>query len=238
MNKPFGMRAELQGFPWKDLAEEIEKDGILIKIANGIMDVGYDNEQDKEKAKRVAKLYIYAQSLRAGQKIKASFNHTWRTNASGDTDRDVSLGDQVSTSDRVQIQTLTHEVSITGRASIVTQEMHDSASFSNDTAMVSKALRDLTLEKALSYFSDEAINDDRPLYGIYKAIEVITKHLGGNGNQKLGQLVDQNEKYVSDVMQTTQIQRHAITFGRRKLSDDAYRQRAKNLIEAYANSLP
>jgi hypothetical protein len=117
--------------------------------------------------------------------------------------------------------------------------MHDSASPANDTSMVNKALKDKTLKNALHYFSEEVVDDDRPLYGVYKALEVIAHHLGRrDGWRQLGVLAGQNEAFVTDIRQTTQLQRHAVTSAHRRLTDDECKELAKILIHAYANSLP
>lgn len=237
MNTPYGLRAELQGYLWKDIAEEFEKDGIKIKVVNGIMEVGYDKEEDGEKAKKIVQLYINSQNLRSGKKVTADFNHTWRPNASGGADYRISLSDTLNVDERVQAQIQTHQVSISGRAYIVNQQMHDSASFSNDSAMVDKALKDEILDKALGYFSEEVVDNDRPLYGVYKAIEVITKHLGRDGRKKLAALAGKSKKYISDLMETTNTKRHAITDARSLITDNECKERAKVLIQSYANSL-
>ena len=60
--------------------------------------------------------------------------------------------------------------------------------------MVSKALGDTTLRTALRYFNEEVVDDNRPLYGIYKAIEVIAHHLGNDGWKQLAALAGKNKK--------------------------------------------
>ena len=57
------------------------------------------------------------------------------------------------------------------------------------------------------------------------------------GREKLARLVGQGVRYVDDLMQTTQIMRHARTQAKRVLVDEECRQRAKILIEAYAGAI-
>lgn len=237
MNTPYGLRAELQGYPWKDIAEEFENDGIKIKVAVGIMEVGYDKEEDGEKAKKIAQLYVNSQNFRNGKKITANFNHTWKPSVSRGRHFSQMLNDQINMNDRLQGQSQTHQASITGRAYIVSAQMRDNASFINDSVMVDKALRDEILAEALDYFSKEVVENDRPLYGVYKAVEIITSHLGENGRKKLAALADKPEKYVSDLMYTANIERHAISAAKPLISDNECKERATTLIKAYANSI-
>lgn len=233
MNKPFGLRAELQGYPWKDITEEFVTDGITIKIYSGLIEVGYDKQVDEMKARRLAKLYIHSQSLRIGRRLTAVFNHSWTTKAADGSFHSVNVSDTVTASDRVR----TNQVTITGKANIVKPQVHDSASFTNDTAMVEKALRYPALEEALEYFTEEVVDDERPLYGVYKSVEKLTHELGKDGRKTLGLLAGKNEKYVSEVMETTNTKRHAVSPARKLLSDEECIERAKLLINAYAASL-
>ena len=57
------------------------------------------------------------------------------------------------------------------------------------------------------------------------------------GRDKLAQLANHPEKYVSDVMETTQLTRHAHTQARQLLTDSECRERARILIEAFARSI-
>jgi hypothetical protein len=241
MNKLCGAQGEIVNFPFKDVHDIFyNQNGIEIEIKEGNLYVGVDDEAKLDEAKELAHLHLFAWSLRQNIKVGVDFNHTWKTNAQGNQDNFLDLHDNVRVVDHLQIQTVTHQVSIKGSALIVTQEMHDSASPANDTSMVNKALKDKTLKNALRYFSEEVVDDDRPLYGIYKALEVIAHHLGGgrDGWRQLGVLAGQNEVFVTDVKQTTQLQRHAVTPAHRRLTDDECKERAKILIHAYANSLP
>jgi len=45
----------------------------------------------------------------------------------------------------------------------------------------------------------------------YKAIEVITNKLGKNGRRDLAAMVGEAKSYVEDLMETTQLARHAVT---------------------------
>lgn len=236
MNKPFGLSAKLQGHLWKDMSEELEKDGITLKIHKGLIEVEYENEKDEQKARKIAQLYIYSHSLRMGKRLKANFNHSWKSQSTGGTSHTIELTEKMNLSDRVQIGQ-THQVSITAKAYIVSQQMYDSASFSNDSSMVDKALNNLVLEKSLEYFAEEVVDDDRPSYGIYKALEVIINQFGKNGRKKLGLLAGKNKKYISEVMETTNTKRHADSHARKLLNDNECIERARILIEAYARSL-
>lgn len=111
----------------------------------------------------------------------------------------------------------------------------DSAKLSSYSTQVSKSQKNPALAKALMYFSEEVVDSDRPLYGVYKALEELSHTLGGR--DKLAALVNRPEKYVGDVMETTQHTRHARTQSRQLLSDAECRERARVLIEAYEKSI-
>lgn len=235
MTKKLGIRGELEGYPWKDVAESFEEDGIEISIHDGVIEAGYDAPADKQRAERLARLYLNADTLRTGTKVVVNFNYSWEENASGGVDHSIGLSDEVKVTDRLQVRT--SQATITGKARIVRPQDHDSASFTNDIEMVRKAMHDPALEKSLGYFADEVTDDDRPLYGAYKAIETITEHFGSNGRQRLGALVGKGKAYVDDLMQTTQPTRHSVTPARSLLSEEECVRRTKELIEAYALSI-
>ena len=104
------------------------------------------------------------------------------------------------------------------------------------------------LAQALTYISEEVIDDDRPLYGVYKAIEALTEALvppvtkkgkknKGLGRKALAKFAGSGEKYVGDVMQTAELTRHHNDpDARQVLTEDECRSRARLLIEAYATS--
>jgi hypothetical protein len=250
MNKSYGAQGEIANFPFKDVHAPFYNDnGIEIEIKDGILYVGVDDESKLEKAIELARTYLSAWSLRQNIKVGVDFNHTWKTNAQGDEAHFLELHETAQVTDRVQIQTVTHQVTRNARgiAKVVTQQMYDSASPANDTPMVNKALKDTTLNNALRYFSEEIVNNDKPLIGVYKAIEEITRHMGKGSETKgrtvLAKLVGQTKKYVDDIMETTQTDRHSEKWlakekAKAVLSDNECKERARLLINAYANSLP
>jgi len=242
MNKPYGAQGQIINFPFQDLHETFyNQDGIEIEVRDGILSVGVDDKSELEEAKQLARLYIAAWSERQNFKITVDFNHTWQTNLQGQQHHQLEVVDHIGVSERLQIISTTHQISIPMTASLVTQQMYDSASFTNDTAIWQKAQKYPTLKSAIFYYSEEVVDDERPLYGIYKALEAITSFLHKNekvGRKLLAQLAGQSFSYVDDVMQTTQIKRHHKTSSTRKISDEECRQRAKILIDAFASSLP
>jgi hypothetical protein len=142
-----------------------------------------------------------------------------------------------SLTDDVRITTVT----IQGKASIVS-EVFDSAKVSSYSALVKKSQKNPALAKALMYFSDEVVDDERALYGIYKAIEALCESLPGE-RAALGMLAGcQNSKagkrYVDDIMQTSGLTRHHNDPNSRPILTDAEcKERARILIEAFANSI-
>jgi hypothetical protein len=245
MNKPFGAQGEITNFPFKDLHETFyNQDGVELEIKGGVLYVGVDDEADLEAAKDLARLYLAAWSERQRIKTTVDFNHTWQTNSQGNKNYSLALGDNLKPVERLQMQTTTHQVTIKGTARIVTQQMHDSASFTHDVAMQQKAQKYPVLKDALLYYNEEIVDDDRPLYGVYKALEAIVTYLQTTYNlekndarKKLAGLAGQPRSYVIDVIQTAEVKRHHKTNSTRKISDEECQQRAKILIDAFASSL-
>ncbi len=247
MNKPFGAQGKIINFPFKDLHETFyNQDSVELEINDGVLYVGVDNEANLERAKDFARLYLAAWSERQQIKITVDFNHAWQTNSQEVKNHRLELGDSVKPVERLQAQTTTHQITIKTTASIVTQQMHDSASFTHDTRMINKALNNAVLRNALMYFNEDIINDDKPLIGIYKAIQEIAIHLGtgseSKGQEELAKLAGENVKYVKEITETAQIHRHSQEWLAKKkakavLTEEVCRERAKILIDAFASSL-
>jgi hypothetical protein len=241
MNKPFGAQGEIINFPFKDLHETFyNQDGVELEINAGILSVGVDDEAKLEEAKALACLRLAAWSERQQIKTKVNFNHFWQTDSVGNKNHGLDLKDSVNPAEHLQMQTTTHQISLKVTYSIVTQQMIDSASFTNDEAIIQKAQKYPALKHALLYYNEEIVDDERPLYGVYKALEAITSSLHKNekeGRKLLAKLAGQPFSFVDDVMQTTQVERHHTTSAIRKISDEECRHRAKILIDVFASSL-
>ena len=238
MNREFGAQGQIENFPFKDINETIlDKDGVIIEVKDGIMYVEADSGNLLDSVIMYANLYLAIWTKRQNLKVTVNFNHKWKLNNNGGKDIRLEFNDSISLIDRVQTKTFTHDVSIQGRARIISQGMHDSASFQNDTLVFYKALKHPVLKQVLLYFSEEVMDAKKPLYGIYKALEAITNHLGKSGREKLANLAGQPANYVKDIMETTQTERHDKTDASRKLDDDECKRRAKNLIDVFSNSL-
>lgn len=233
--KRFGLRAHLQGYPWRDVSDEIERDDIIITVRDGLMEAQYDDAAQEAMARQLAQAYLDAYCFRTGTRVTADFNHRWEVLDTGEVTHSLELADAVHATDRLQVTR--HQLSVAATASLVREDAHDSASFTHDSALVHKALKDETLARALRYYSQEVVDAERPLAGIYNAIEVIAKHLGSSGRDKLAALAGQKKSYVGDLMQSTQFTRHAATTAQVQLPDDECRHRAQLLIQAYADSL-
>ncbi len=245
MNTPFGF----QGAIWSSVAfdgptDTFTVDGITMTVEGGVFSVGYQREDQEQEARRLVAALIEAWMFRHNAKLSVDFNQSWRVEA--DRHRSVFVNLQ-----GVARGTATAYGMVTVRdehGNDVTQVINP-YSFANDQRLAENAYNDHTLATALRYFVQEVIEDERPLYGIYKAIEEVTEHLAAlhnrnrhkrdrkDGRQLLAALVGKSEGFVGDLMETTQLQRHARTPARRRLSNEECHARAKMLIEAYAQSL-
>lgn len=236
-DRNFGSRAEIVPKNLvQDLSEEWEQEDVLFKIEKATFELNFRDKAQKDRAIELAQLYIDAWNFEHGNRISANFNHYWEPSVNGGKNVYMNFEDKITVNDRLQT---THTLSVTAKARIV--ESFDSASVKDNKTLVNKASRDVTLRKALRYYSEEVINDDKPLYGIYKALESLTKQLERqgrrDGRKALGELAGKGKSYVNDVMQTTQSERHSETPASKVLSDEECRTRTKKLIKAYVDSL-
>lgn len=225
----------------KDLNDEWEQNGIFFSIQNGVFEITFSSKKEEEKALCIAKLFIQAWNFRHDTKLTVNFNHFWEPKDNGDTVHDLSLTENVKLTERVIMTHITtHKLSCGIMARIVNK--FDSASFFADQSLVEKCVKDESLRRVLEFYSEEVVDEKRSLYGIYKALEILIEKLkaGGNkgdGMEALGKLTGETKKYVEEVIESTQSQRHAITPARSLLSEQECRNRARRLIEAYADSI-
>lgn len=229
---PFGWRGQIE--PVTVQVEPIENslaDNIKITIKDHVLEVGYQTEEDSERAIQLAKQFISAWIFDHDCKITVDLSQSWRTREDGGKAFMVHATATLITSGSISV---IGQV-IDANGNIVKQQ-------NPDITLMRKAASNAVLSKALQYYTEEVVDQDRPLYGVYKAIEELTTHLGElyktNGRECLGKLVEQNKDFVADLMETTQLQRHARTTARSRLTEQECRSRAKALIQGYANSLP
>jgi hypothetical protein len=210
MNKAFGIQGRLQKFPVPDLKETIyKKDGIEIEISDREFLIGVDDEKEIEEAKEKARVLLASWNLKHNWNASLVFESRWAREVIGQKKSFKDLFGFSGLFGRRDMVVTRREQLISGTASIVTQEIIDTASFNNNDDIFQKALTNPALKTALLHFYEEVADSDRPLYGIYKAIEAITKYLGNDGRKQLGVLSGQDEIYVQDLMQTTQTVRHS-----------------------------
>lgn len=225
-SKPYGIRGELsEPEVFKTHKEKWTKDGIDFLIENSCIEIGFDNPDQEELAREIADNYVLAWSIKNNCSLKIEYNISWEPN-SGKRLIKMGLEDKVDLSEHITTVTSDRKMHIVGTS--------DSISFIENEDLVNKSLSDSILAEALKYYSEEIVGDDNPLYGIYKSIEVIKKSVG---TKILAKIAGVNKKYISDVMQTTQIKRHAVHKARRILTDGECKERAKKLILAYAESI-
>jgi hypothetical protein len=229
---PFGWRGQIEPAVVQiDPIEDSLADTIKITIKDHVLEVGYQNEEDSERAIQLAKQFINAWIFDHDSKITVDLNQSWQVREDGGKAFAV-----------YGTATLIAGGSITISGQVVDSDGNVVKQQNQNIILMRKAASDNVLSKALKYYTEEVVDQDRPLYGVYKAIEELTSHLGElhktNGKECLAKLVGQNRSFVSDLMETTQLQRHARTTARSRLTEQECRSRAKTLIQGYANSLP
>lgn len=237
MDKAFGAQGKIQNFPFKDLSEIVHgSDGVLIKVKEGIMYVEAESENLLNEEIQNAHLFLALWTQRQDSKVTADFSHQWKLNSKGGKDIALEMTDTVTMRDRFQA-TITHVVSTQGRARIITQKMQDSASFIHDTPLFQKTKKHPVLKQVILHFSEEVVDAKRPLYGVYKALEAITKHLGEKGREKLADLAGKEKKFVGEIMGAAQRERHHDPDDFIGLDEDECKKRAKYLIDVFSTSL-
>jgi hypothetical protein len=231
MNTKHGLRgAIVPPGPFKGKEESFQFEGFPIEIKGGVIEIGFDDKADGGRARDIVRQHLEWFSAAHGVHHTVDLNQSWEMKPGGGKALGIEFNETVKVSADIRIS----QATIQSKARIVSPA-YDSAALSTYSSQVEKSQRDAALANALRYFSEEVLDDDRPLYGVYKALEELCHAVGGRG--KLAQLVNKPEKYVSDVMETTQLTRHARTPARRLLSDQECHERARILIEAYANSI-
>lgn len=235
-DKLFGFRGVINPSSLvQDLIDEWNQDGIFFSVKEGVFEVKFTNEKDEEMAQKLAKSHIAAWNFRNDTKLTVDFNHSWKPKDNSSF-HIIGLKDSVKAIDRIIVNT----TSFTVGARVVSKS--DSASFLFNQPLVEKSIKDEILSKALNFYSEEVVDEKRPFIGIYKALEVLIDKLKANGEKKdgmkvLAELAGKSMKYVDDVMQTAQHQRHAKTAVKISLSEQECKSRAKTLIDAYADSI-
>ncbi|HUD11291.1 MAG TPA: hypothetical protein VMS08_02695 [Candidatus Saccharimonadia bacterium] len=229
MSKPFGISAQLTGYMGPDVVETLPEGAFEVEIKNSAMTVGFDSEADRAKAVEIGEAYVRAHTFRTDQKITADFDQTWRANKAGGTGYSISVSDAIKPTGRLQI-----EVTSANGKDGAEPERYDEASFANDAELARKSLKDPILADSLKFFAEEVVDGDRPLYGAYKSVEVIKKHVGGW--DKLADLAGQSHAYVNALTNAAQDTRHAGA-PRHKLTEAECKIRAKVLIQAYAYTM-
>jgi hypothetical protein len=201
-----------------------------------VIEIGYNDAAEEDRAREIVRQCLAGLTLERGVRYTADLNQSWETKTGGGEHVRVSIHDSFHLDDTVRTTTVT----LGGKTRIVTAD-YDSTMVSNAADLAKKSLGDPTLAKALTFYSEEVVDDDRPLYGVYKAIEALTQALEpskGAGRVALAKLVGQGKKYVDDVMETAELTRHHNDPDARLLLTEAEcRNRARILIEAYAKSI-
>jgi len=242
MNNKYGLRGELNP---KSAFKEVDQfffiENISFNIKNCLLEIGYDNTEDKEKALRMANTLLASWSKRNHIKVTAEFNISWEVKPNGGKSISMCVNDQIKTTDRV----VTTSVIMKAMAYII-KPISDSYSFLNDVENVKKAEKDKTLSLVLSYFHEEIIDNKKPMYGIHKAMEQIIKTLHGkNDSEKrdyLAVVVGCSRKYIDDLMSSIQNERHSEEWLRlqrigKLLNNQECIERASKIIEAYSKSI-
>lgn len=229
---PFGVCGDI--VPPFHKSQSWDHGSFQLSVENGVIAIGFEDEALADKAREVVKMYLAAHNLENGTNYHVDLNRSWQPQAGSSRRTRVDFSEELSMTPSFGARVV--RATNTGRARIVSPGF-DSETLDNQTVLVDKCLKDRGLASALAYFNDEVIEDDRPQYGIYKAIEALTKELPG-GREALGRLAGRDKRYVTDVTQTAQLTRHHDDpDANRVITDEECKERAKILIRAYASKV-
>jgi hypothetical protein len=229
---PFGIEGRIEGPPIPELSEKYTLDDMTIELRGNTFRAGYNDPSQQQPAERLVRISIDALATVHNTRLHPAFDRAWSMNLQGQTQYTVELAATIASSGGLQ-----GRVQVTGqRSAPASVELARSV----DTpvmALVQKAEKDPALREALRYFNEEVLDSKRPLYGVYKALEILTGSLGGGkkGRIALGKLARVDKLYVDKIMETTQQQRHATTSARCHFTEEECKAGAKMLIEAYAD---
>jgi hypothetical protein len=193
-----------------------------------VISIGFDDPGEAEQARAIVREFLAAFSLAEDVRFTADLDQSWERRP----DNTESIG-VVAKPDIVRMRGGIRVQILDGRA-VYTYD-NETPKVSASSEMVKKAQKSPELANALTYYSAEVVDTERPLYGVYKALEELVHTTGSR--RALAALAGQPAKYVSDVMETTQLTRHARTRARKILSERECRNRCRLLIDAFAKSI-
>ena len=215
---------------------ETEYNGLKLKINEGQIEVESLTEEKFIESETLAETFMKMWGFMNDRPISIEWSMKSIPNPSGGRIINVSIHEKITLTDSISA-TVTR--TINGVARIISEAKD--GSFKNISEISDKSLKDQTLQMALAFYMDEVVSDERPLIGVYKAIEIIANHLGKGELEKgyatLAGLVGEPKKFVKDLQETTQSQRHALTKARKHFDDQEAKRRAKLLVLGYMNSL-
>jgi hypothetical protein len=174
---------------------------MTVELSGEQIFIGYNEPEERQQAERLVRRYVDVWAFRTGIRVEVVFDRWWRTSPTGHTDYSKELSGTIRPSGE-----LTCHVIYTGQrtapASIALEHVSGFAdmAFLEDDALVEKAGRDPALESALRFLNEEVVDQERPLYGVYKATAGRSAdHVGhesghtGCHNMCLGTLSDASE---------------------------------------------
>lgn len=235
MDKLYGLKGELSPkYAFEDIDEIVfDSPTITIRQSKGEVEAVYTSEHEEAAARSLIDDYLAAWSFAHDTKASAQLGHTWKPTKNGGKAYQVSISGTV----RI-IGGITHTQTLRFGYVVASPPPF---SFKYAEPLRQKMARDEALRDALKYYKEEIVDDVRPLYGVYKALETLCQKLGRGtkGQTALASLANQPYKYINEVMESTQQTRHALgsTKARVTISESECRERAKVLIQAYANSI-
>jgi hypothetical protein len=178
MDTPFGLRGDIiPADLFMGYERTVVDNGITILVKEGVIEVGYNAEADEARARSLVKSYMDVLSLGMRFRVHANLHQSWRLVEGDARAWCVAVEGAVKPSGQLRIATADVETT----AAIAPANIYDSRELANAVELVERARRNEPLRLALQYYNDEIVETDRPLYGIYKAIEEITMHLGKQG---------------------------------------------------------
>ena len=216
---------------------------IRVTITGGIIKVEFNQQEDFEEGKNLGHDVLLAYAFERNTSLSIDWFSSWKPSQKGGRDINLEIKEAVFATDFFDATIVkTHHQKGVAR---IEKDFQAVKSYDSIGEKVSKMRSNSTLKQVMEYYNNEVVRDDMPLYGTYKAIECIASHLGSDttkpklevGYSKLADLAEKPLRFVKDLQETAQHQRHSATNCRMHFDNQEAKVRARFLIDCFTKSV-
>lgn len=214
--------------------ESIKNDKFHFHLHDGLIDIEYINEKDRENVIEVLDRYINTWALVHNCFIKYEIDLTWEKR-NGKKFIQIQFCDTIKFSESVTISSF-----ITGKARIVSKLYNSLSLFNNDLSK--KVWHSETLEEAIFIYNNEVLGSTNFLPGVYRVIDAIEEFIKVQYPDKqwieiLSKLINKDISYIKNIKESTQWKRHFFTLARKSISPDECKERVRFILVTLVKNL-